>query len=307
MVAATGSGRFDGDTWDLASSVGVTATGVAAARALASRGPNPLIDDPFAEPLVKAVGADVFTRMLSGELELGDEDPEFNRQRMAERITVRTRYFDDFFTAATDAGIRQAVILASGLDARAYRLRWPSGTTVYEVDQPQVIEFKTTTLADLGAHPTADLRVVGIDLREDWPAALRAKGFDLAQPTAWIAEGLLVYLPPDAADQLFDNIASLSAPGSRVATEYVPNTDIFTGERAQARSERWRRLGVNVDMAELVYHGKRSNLIRYLEAGGWHVTADTVPDLYAASGFAVPEDEGGKALANVKLISATLK
>ena len=299
--------RTEGDTWDLASSVGATATGVAAARALASRGANPLVDDPFAEPLVKAVGTEVFTKMLSGEVDFEQADPSFNPRQMAERIAVRTRYFDNFFTAATDSGIRQAVILASGLDARGYRLPWPSGTTVYEIDQPQVIEFKTTTMADLGARPTADLRVVGIDLRNDWPAALRAKGFDIAQPTAWIAEGLLIYLPPDAQDQLFDNIASLSAAGSRLATEFIPDTDVFTDKRAQARSERWRRLGVNVDMRELVYRGKRSHVIRYLEAGGWHVTADAVPDLYAANGFTLPDDEGSQVLADAKLISATLK
>ena len=298
--------RTDNDTWDLASSVGVTATGVAAARALASTGPDPLIKDPFAAPLVKAVGTDIFTKMLSGEIELGEEDPAFDRRRMAEGMAVRTRYFDDFFTAATDAGIRQALILASGLDARAYRLPWPAGTVVFEVDQPQVIEFKTRTLDDLGAKPTADLRVVGIDLRNDWPAALRAKGFDVATPTAWIAEGLLVYLPPDAQDQLFDSIACLSAPGSRLATEFVPSTDIFSDERAQARSERWRRLGIDVDMRELVYHGERSHLIRYLEAGGWHVNADDVPDLYAANGLTLPDDEQGAAMANVKYITATL-
>ena len=299
--------RTEGDTWDLANSVGATATGVAAARALASRDPNPLIDDPFAEPLVKAVNTEVFTKMLTGEIDLDEADPLFSRQRMAEGMAVRTRYFDNFFTTATDDGIRQAVILASGLDARAYRLPWPSGTTVYEIDQPQVIEFKTTTLANLGAHPTTDLRVVGIDLRNDWPAALRAKGFDIAQPTAWIAEGLLVYLPPDASDQLFDNIASLSPPGSRLATEYVPSTDVFTDERAQARSQRWRRLGLNVEMKELVYHGKRSNVIRYLEAGGWHVTAVDVPDLYTANGFTLPDDENGQAFTEVKYITATLK
>jgi methyltransferase (TIGR00027 family) len=299
--------RTDGDTWDLASSVGATATGVAAARALASRGPNPLIDDPFAEPLVKAVGTEIFSKMLSGEIDLDEADPSFNRQRMAEGMAVRTRFFDNFFSAATDADIRQAVILASGLDTRAYRLPWPPGTTVYEIDQPEVIDFKTTTLADLGAHPAADLRVVGIDLRNDWPTALRGKGFDVAQPTAWIAEGLLIYLPPDAQDQLFDNIGSLSAPGSRLATEYVPSTDIFTDERAQARSERWRRLGMNVDMRELVYDGKRSHVIRYLEAGGWHVTADDVPDLYTANGFTFPDDEDAQAMADAKYITATLK
>ncbi len=299
--------RTESDTWDLASSVGETATGVAAGRALASRGPNQLIDDPFAEPLVKAVGSEIFTKMLTGDIDLDDADPSFNRQRIAEGIAVRTRYFDNFFTAATDAGIRQAVILASGLDARGYRLPWPSGTTVFEIDQPQVIEFKTTTLGDLGARPTADVRVVGIDLRNDWPAALRAKGFDLTQPTAWIAEGLLIYLPPDAQDQLFDNIASLSPAGSRLATEFIPDTDVFTDDWAQTRTERWRRLGVNVDLRELVYRGKRSHVTRYLEAGGWHVTADTVPDLYTANGFTLPDDERGRVMADVKLISATLK
>lgn len=299
--------RADGDTWNLASSVGATATAVATARAIASQGPNPLIADPFAEPLVKAVGIAAFIKMLTGETNLEDLDSSLDRQRMTERIAVRTRYFDNFFTGATDAGIRQAVILASGLDARGHRLPWPSGTVVYEVDQPEVIEFKTAVLAGLGATPTGELRTVGIDLRDDWPHALRAKGFDIGAPTAWIAEGLLVYLPPDAADQLFDNIAALSPAGSRLATEYIPSTDIFTGEQAQARSERWRRLGVDVDISELVYHGKRSHLIRYLEAGGWHVTADNVPDLYISNGFTLPDDEGSRALADVKLITATLK
>jgi methyltransferase (TIGR00027 family) len=178
---------------------------------------------------------------------------------------------------------------------------------VYEIDQPRVIEFKTATLAELGVQPAADLRAVGIDLRNDWPGALRAEGFNLTQPTAWIAEGLLIYLPPDAQDQLFDNIASLSAPGSRFATEYIPSTDIFTDERAEARSERWRRLGLNVDMKELVYHGKRSHAIRYLEAGGWHVTADGVPDLYAANGFTLPDDEQGRAMADAKYVTAILR
>ena len=117
------------------------------------------------------------------------------------------------------------MILASGLDSRAYRLAWPAGTVVYEVDQPQVIEFKTRTLAELGAEPTADRRVVAVDLRDDWPAALRAAGFDPAQPTAWSAEGLLGYLPPEAQDRLLDTITELSAPGSRLATESAPNLE----------------------------------------------------------------------------------
>jgi methyltransferase (TIGR00027 family) len=166
--------------------VGAAATGVAASRALASRGPDPLITDPFAEPLVKAVGVDSFTRLVSGEISPEDA---FNEQRMAEGTAVRTRFFDGFFKDATAAGLRQAVILASGLDSRAYRLPWPTGTVVYEVDQPQVIEFKTNTLSALGATPAAERRAMGIDLRDDWPATLRDNGFNESQPTPGSPKG----------------------------------------------------------------------------------------------------------------------
>ena len=192
--------RADADSWDIASSVGATATMVAAARAMASREPDALIDDPFAEPLVRAVGLDFFNRMLDGEFSVADDDGA--TRLITTVMAVRTRFFDDFFDEATESGIRQAVILASGLDARAYRLQWPTGTVVYEIDQPEVIEFKNSTMASIGAEPKAIRRAVSIDLREDWPTALRRNGFDDSEPTAWAAEGLLVYLPPDAQDRL---------------------------------------------------------------------------------------------------------
>jgi methyltransferase (TIGR00027 family) len=212
--------RTENDTWDLASSVGATATAVAMQRAMASRGPEHLLDDPWADPLVRAVGEETFIKLLEGALGNND-DALLNREAVNHQITVRTRFFDDFFLQATGAGIRQAVIVASGLDTRAYRLQWPGETVVYEIDQPEVIEFKTRTLAGLGAEPTAQRRTVSIDLRDDWPSALTAAGFDSRQPTAWSAEGLLVYLPPEAQDRLFDNIVALSAPGSRIATEHM--------------------------------------------------------------------------------------
>jgi methyltransferase (TIGR00027 family) len=181
-----------------------------------------------------------------------------NRKTRTEQMAVRTRFFDDYFTSATAAGMRQAVILASGLDTRAYRLAWPAGTVVYEIDQPRVIEFKTSTLADLGATPTAELRTIAIDLRDDWPAALRAGGFDVDQPTAWSAEGLLPYLPSEAQDRLFDNITALSAPGSQLATEHISDPDAFSEESVQRISERWRRAGFDLNAADLFYQGDRS-------------------------------------------------
>jgi methyltransferase (TIGR00027 family) len=305
-MAGAESARYEGDSWDLASSVGATATGVAAQRALAAKEPTRLIDDPFAEPLVKAVGIDIFTRWVDGEIHADNDDPAFSPRRMAEGIAVRTRYFDDFFLEAADAGIRQAVILAAGLDARAYRLRWPPGTVVYEVDQPGVIEFKTRTLARLGATPTADRHPVGIDLRDDWPTALQDNGFDKSRATAWIAEGVLVYLPPEAQDRLFDNITALSAPGSRVATEYVPDIGVFTDERGQAVSQHWQRLGLAFDMADLVYHGERSHVVEYLADGGWQTTVRTMPELYAHNGFAPPQNATIAAFADAEYVFAAL-
>jgi methyltransferase (TIGR00027 family) len=280
--------RTDDDTWDLASSVGATATMVAAQRALSNR--EALIDDPFAEPLVRAVGLDFFVRALDGEIELEDVDPRFNLRRGAEGMAVRTRHFDGLFTDAAAAGVRQAVILAAGLDARAYRLPWPAGTTVYELDQPEVIDFKTKTLADLGAKPRADRRTIAIDLRDDWPKALRDNGFDPTQPTAWIAEGLLIYLPSEAQDLLFDRINELSASGSRVATEHIPDVSVFSNERSREISERLKKFGHDIEMGELIYHGERSDVIEYLTGHGWDVTAQKTRDAYAANGFEFPDD-----------------
>ena len=307
--------RYEGDTWDLASSVGVTATMVAAARAMATRTDEPLINDQFAEPLVRAVGVDLLARLASGELdpsELNDVHDGATgsagaMSRMTDNMAVRTRFFDEFFLDATKAGIKQAVILASGLDSRAYRLSWPAGTVVYEIDQPDVIEFKTKTLAALGSQPTATRRQVAIDLRDDWPKALEGSGFDRTRPTAWSAEGLLIYLPPEAQDRLFDNITALSAPGSRVATEHVPDVAVFTDERSKRISERLRKYGHDIEMADLVYHGERSHVIEYLTSHGWEVSALTMKEAYAADGFEFPDDETTAPFTNLSYVSAVPK
>jgi methyltransferase (TIGR00027 family) len=303
--------RTDNDTWDLATSVGATATGVAVGRALANRADNPLINDPFAEPLVRAVGVDFFTRIATGELDANDvDDGEFGLARMGDMMAARTRFFDDFFLEAADAGIRQAVILASGLDARGYRLPWPDGTTVYEIDQPTVIEFKARTLNELGAGPTADLRSVAIDLRGDWPTALRGAGLDPTQPTAWSAEGLLPFLPPEAQDALLDNITQLSAAGSRLATENLPNAGEAVpvmADRMRQSTEAWRKYGFDVEMTDLWYEGDRNDVVEYLAAHGWEVSATSVAELVASHGLSVdtPGDDEAKNLAGLSYVSAT--
>ena len=280
--------RTDNDSWDLSSGVGATATMVAAQRVLAHR--EGLIDDPFAEPLVRAVGLDFFTRALDGEIDLQAVDPRINIRRSAQGMAVRTRHFDRLFTEAGAAGVRQAVILAAGLDTRAYRLPWPDGTVVYEVDQPEVIDFKSTKLAELGAEPTADRRAVAVDLRDDWPKALRDNGFDSDQPTAWTAEGLLIYLPSEAQDLLFDRITELSAAGSRFACEHIPDVTMFLDERSELIADRLKQYGNDFEMRDLIYRETREDVVDYLSDRGWEVTVRKMPDAYADNGFQFPDD-----------------
>jgi methyltransferase (TIGR00027 family) len=277
--------RTDNDTWDLATSVGATATMVAAGRARATR--DALIEDPFAEPLVRSVGVDFFTRWATGDLDSADVDvpgAPWGMRRMTDMLAARTRLIDAFFSRAADAGIRQVVILASGLDARAYRLPWAAGTTVFEIDQPQVIEFKGATIAELGANPTADVRAVPIDLRHDWPAALRRAGFDTDRPAAWAAEGLLGFLPADAQDRLLNNITTLSADGSQLVAEIFLNS-AANQQALNAATQKWRDNGLDVELENLGFPGERNDVATYLEHRGWRPVCTSVNQMLADNGL----------------------
>ena len=209
----------------------------------------------------------------------------------------RTKFFDDYFLAAAGDGVRQAVILAAGLDSRAWRLAWPAGCVVYEIDQPKVLAFKTGTLESHAVSPVVSHVSVGIDLRLDWPTALAQAGFDASVPTAWSAEGLLPYLTADAQNLLFDRIQSLSAPGSRVAVEAFTN-EFFSSDsfaRREEQMDRYRLAAVKLggkDITEsgnLLYEGERTEVVDWLRTHGWSVTAATsADDLMAASNRAIP-------------------
>ncbi|WIM87805.1 class I SAM-dependent methyltransferase [Candidatus Mycobacterium wuenschmannii] len=286
--------RTDNDTWDLATSVGATATMVAAGRGRATR--EGQIDDPFAEPLVRAVGVDFFTRWANGEIS-GDEvdipGHPWGMRPMTDLLAVRTRLIDQFIADATASGMRQVVVLASGLDARGYRLSWPDDAVVFEIDQQQVTDFKTATLAAAGAEPTVDLRAVPVDLRDDWPAALRQAGFDAGAPTAWVAEGLLAFLPPDAQDRLLDNITELSAPGSHLVVEIFLSTPESL-EVMHATSEKWYQHGLDARLDDLWYGGERHDVAPYLDARGWRTTRHRSAQLLADAGLSVPQRNDGQ-------------
>jgi methyltransferase (TIGR00027 family) len=296
--------RSHDDTWDIATSVGSTAVMVAAARAKETARVDPLIRDPYAKLLVAGAGAGVWESMLDDEFiaKVANEDAEAAAvfEHMSNYQAVRTHFFDEFFATATAAGIRQLVILASGLDSRAYRLDWPAGTTVYEIDQPKVLEYKSATLAEHDVRPTAQLRHVAIDLRQDWPNALRQSGFDASVPTAWLAEGLLMYLPGDAQDRLFEQVTELSATGSRIAVETV---GVQAEDRRESMRERFQQLrekfGMEeqVDVAELMYHDPdRVDVAEWLDSHGWAAAGVTsLEEMRRLGRWVLPEDTDQRA------------
>lgn len=307
--------RTDGDTWDIATSVGTTAVMVAAARAAETRSDAPLISDPFAQVLVERSGAGMWAAIANEEMgeKIRAIDPEIEQimQNNINYQAVRTRFFDDFFDQASRAGLRQVVILAAGLDSRAYRLPWPGGTTVYEIDQPLVLQYKRQTLDEYGAAPTATRREVPADLRDDWPAALKAQGFDPAVPTAWLAEGLLMYLPTDAQDRLFELIAELSAQGSRIAVEAVGPDNAKRQQIRDKMRERFERVrkiagfdGEAVDIGALMYHDQdRTDVGQWLTESGW--TVRSVPTEVAMEEAGRPPQGDERAPGNT-LVAAVL-
>lgn len=293
--------RTDNDTWDITTSVGSTALFVAAARALEANKSEPLVVDPYADLFCRAVGGE-WAELLDGTApdhklvsEFGDHFVNFQ--------AARTKFFDTYFYAAADAGIRQIVIPAAGLDSRAYRLAWPTATVVFELDQPEVLEFKRQALARHGDAPTAELRSIAVDLRDDWPHALLEQGFDSSAPSAWLAEGLLVYLPADAQRQLFTGIDTLAASGSRVAVEEA--SPMGESDLQTARTDE-RAAGNEGKFFSLIYNEQHAPAVEWFADHGWHGEAVRLTDYFGEIGRPVPGpgSEAAPMIADISLVSA---
>lgn len=253
------------DQWDINTNIGVTAVAVAAARASESSKPDALINDPYAEMLVAATDTPL---QLGEELseELGEEHTQL-WATMTNYMAIRTHFLDNFFAQANEKGARQAVILASGLDTRAYRLSWPAGFRLFEIDQPKVLDFKDTVLSGAGAKPSCQRYAVGVDLRDDWAAALIDAGFSTELPTAWLGEGLLPYLPAAAEAQLLSTMNKLSAAGSHIALEHANVGADFL--RDNEMREHGKKMGV--DVATLMNSEPRPHPGDELSGYGWTV------------------------------------
>jgi methyltransferase (TIGR00027 family) len=295
--------RTDNDSWDITESVGSTALGVAAARAAETESENPLIRDPFARFFLEAAGDTAWSLMTNptklAELTELDAGLRAQRQVMVDFMAVRTAFFDEYFLNAATSGVRQVVILAAGLDTRAWRLPWPDGTTVYELDQAKVLEFKSTTLQRRGADPAARLVNVAVDLRQDWPTALQEAGFDAAKPTVWSAEGLLRYLPAQAQDLLLERIDALSPAGSWLAVN-APTASALDPDRLARQREESQRLRAAAarvldseapDIEDLWYAEERTDVSDWLREHGWDPSAITMAEMLARYGRSVPGDD----------------
>jgi len=289
--------RTDNDSWEITESVGATALGVASARAAETESENPLIEDPFARVFLDAAGEGVWNWHTDGDLppELVEAEPDLplQRQGMVDYMASRTKFFDSFFVTATTNGIKQAVILAAGLDARSWRLPWPDGVTVYELDQDRVLDFKLSTLTDHGAQPACNRKAVAVDLRHDWPKALLEAGFDPSQPSAWSAEGLMPYLPSAAQELLFERINDLAAPGSRVAVEALGPSFLDEDLRAKRRARMDRLRGVLAKVQpdrevprtdELWYFEEREPVDEWFARHGFEVTVTPTAELMEGFG-----------------------
>jgi methyltransferase (TIGR00027 family) len=266
------------EQWDIESGIGVTAVAAAAGRAVETSKADALITDPYAARLVDEAHPPVPMPTSIGELRPGhgsDPWPE-----VFDYVGVRSRAFDEYFGRAVRAGITQVVILASGLDTRAWRLEWPQGTVLFEIDQPAVLEFKLRVLRDSGARPGCDHRPVPGDLREDWAKALVAAGFDRARRTAWLAEGLLPYLSAEVEEGLFDEVHRLSAPGSRLAVEQIDNITNAISDPLMTDSKET----IGVDVTDLLQTDPRPPAGERLTSLGWREHSVTVVETAAHYG-----------------------
>ncbi|WP_067664727.1 SAM-dependent methyltransferase [Nocardia miyunensis] len=284
----TSASEFAGGTsaeWDIVTGVGFTALAVAAGRAMETGRDDGLVSDPYAE---------AFVRAADGPIELPtrpdvEDDPDIPWSTMARYMGVRSRYFDEYFSTA-GAGVSQMVLLAAGLDARAFRLDWPAGTAVYELDAPKVLEFKNRVLDEQGARPRADRRIVAVDLREEWTGPLQAAGFDPSRPSAWLAEGLLPFLPNTAKEQLLRTVDALTVPGSSIELEYV--ADLAALRRDPEFQERRARMAEKsgFDITQLWPDEDQDFPVdTWLRDHGWTVTVEVVDDVAHRYGTEFPE------------------
>jgi methyltransferase (TIGR00027 family) len=288
-----GDTRIDGG-------VGLTALMVAAARAIETHRDDALARDAYAEHFVRAARACAGWPVRPAQVPDGDANPLWGR--LGRYFGLRTRVLDDFLLGSVRAGAHQVVLLGAGLDARAYRLDWPAGGVVFEIDTHDVLAFKHEVLDAVGARPKAARVPIAADLRADWAGALTGAGFDPAAPTAWLAEGLLLYLPHAAERRLIDVVDRLSTAGSALAyeaklgdaTRDARDSPVYTATKAQ----------IGIDLLALFDPSPRPDSAADLTARGW-TTATHPPYHFSRRHGRGPLPEPADALAANRWVFAS--
>jgi len=286
--------RTDDDSWDITTSVGATALFVATARALEAQKPDPLANDPFAEIFCRAVGGSAADVLDGNDPDHQLKTPDWGAY-FVNFQGARTRYFDDYFRRAAAAGVGQVVILAAGLDSRAYRLPWPDGTTIFELDRPQILDFKREVLAERGATPNAERREIAVDLRDDWPQALRDNGFEATKPSA---APLHLPISPDSEGRPWGAGPAPAHPPAPMPPEAFDAA--VQAERA-AQAE-----GDERSFFQLVYNERHAPAEQWFGEHGWTAVATPLADYLREVGRPVPEPdtEAGQMVAGNTLVRA---
>lgn len=273
--------------------VGKTALGVAAVRARESRRPDRLFDDPYAQAFLDAAPGVLPDEQVS-ERDLAAWGPMASLGAVFHAHGVlRTRFFDDYLLAATAAGCEQVVLLAAGLDTRAFRLAWPDGVRLFEVDLPDVLNFKQRVLADQAARPRCKRVIVPADLRDTWSLTLVAAGFQETAPTAWLAEGLLIYLSADETAGMLTTAGELSAPDSQLAFEHG-------GMTADSLLALARTMPAMAEYTALWQGGLGTDAPRWLADHGWRVHTHDRAALVISYGRPNPDEASGGFLTAVR-------
>ncbi|MFT9787195.1 class I SAM-dependent methyltransferase [Streptomyces rhizosphaericola] len=284
----------------VAGGVGVTALLVAAARAIETHRPDSLAQDVFAEHFVLAAPASKGWPVRPAEVTGGDANPLWGR--FARYFGLRTRVLDDFLLgSAHTGGVRQVVLVGAGLDSRAYRLEWPSGCVVFEIDREEVLAFKHQVLDGVSAVPKAARVPVPMDLRDDWAGALPGAGFDPAAPSVWLIEGLLFYLPPAAETYLVDTVDRLTAGGSALAFEAKLERDLLAYRDSVLYTATREQIGI--DLLGLFDLSPRPDSAGRLANRGWSTAVHTPFDFTRLHGRG-PLPESNDALAGNRWVFA---
>ncbi|NEA89225.1 class I SAM-dependent methyltransferase [Streptomyces sp. SID7958] len=282
----TGTTHQQADVEGVDAGVGLTALLVAAARAIETHRPDSLARDAYAEHFVRAAPACAHWPGRIEEVPDGDDDPLWGR--FARYFGLRTRVLDDFLLTSVRTGPRQVVLLGAGLDTRAFRLDWPAGCSVFEVDRASVLAFKQHVLTNLS--PTRNLStapkvkrvLVPVDLRADWVDALTTAGFDPGAPSVWLAEGLLFYLPAPAETHLIDTLDGLTTGGSALAFEAKLEKDLLAYRDSPIYTATREQTGI--DLLHLFDREPRPDSAGTLAGRGWSTSTHTPFDFTVRHG-----------------------